>query len=269
MDSTDSNGPVCSDTEELIRDCLDHCSLDDALFLAELHYIRVKSSHALLLYCDCLLRLNRRHEVYNLLRSHTLTNAKLRYLFAKCCFDLNKKDECFRTLTERNQEGTLHSAFRGTPSESFAHSLLSTLQCLSGRYSAAAKESESAVRGNNFLWSSICKIVQFDSPVVDDLFGTRQTSSFRTPRQPLLKALLNDARLVLIRLDRHKESHLKGCRSVGRLHSIPDQLHPYRRTLHGKARVYMRLVRSEEPGCSTKIRIPKMREVGIGPLLQS
>ncbi|VDO78561.1 unnamed protein product [Heligmosomoides polygyrus] len=100
---------------------------------------RKRSSHALLLYCDCLLRLNRRHEVYNLLRSHTLTNAKLRYLF---CFstllssmilatlrcDIIRKDECFRTLTERNQEGTLHSAFRGTPSESFAHSLLSTLQ---------------------------------------------------------------------------------------------------------------------------------------------
>lgn len=42
--------------------------------------------------------------------------------------DIIRKDECFRTLTERNQEGTLHSAFRGTPSESFAHSLLSTLQ---------------------------------------------------------------------------------------------------------------------------------------------
>ncbi|KIH62228.1 hypothetical protein ANCDUO_07490 [Ancylostoma duodenale] len=52
--------------------------------------VRVKSDQSLLLYCDCLLRLNRKHEVYNLLRSHALTNAKLRYLFAKCCFDLNK-----------------------------------------------------------------------------------------------------------------------------------------------------------------------------------
>ncbi|WKX88805.1 hypothetical protein Q1695_008437 [Nippostrongylus brasiliensis] len=175
MDSTDSSLLVCSDTEDLIRDCLDHCCLDDALFLAELHYIKVKSSHALLLYCDCLLRLNRRHEVYNLLRSQALTNARLRYLFAKCCFDLNKNDECFRALTERNQDGSLHSAFIGTPSESFAHSLLSTLQCLSGRYAAAAKESENAVRGNNFLWSAVCKIVQFDDHVMDDLF--RDTSN--------------------------------------------------------------------------------------------
>lgn len=34
-------------------------------------------------------------------------------------------------------------------------------------------------------------------------------------------------------------------------------------------RACFRLVRSEEPGCSTKIRIPKMREVGIGLLLLS
>uniref|UniRef100_W6ND95 Cell division cycle protein 27 homolog n=1 Tax=Haemonchus contortus TaxID=6289 RepID=W6ND95_HAECO len=170
MDFTDSSGSFCSDTEEVIRECLNHCSLDDALFLAELYYIRVRSSHSLLLYCDCLLRLNRRNEVYNLLRSQALTNARLRYLFAKCCFDLNKNDECFRTLTEKNSEGSLHNIFLGTPSESFAHSLLSTIQCLSGRYAAAAKESESAVRENNFLWSSICKIVQFDDHSMDDLF---------------------------------------------------------------------------------------------------
>ncbi|PIO70569.1 hypothetical protein TELCIR_07577 [Teladorsagia circumcincta] len=79
-------------------------------------------------------------------------------------------DECFRTLTEKNSEGSLHNVFIGTPSESFAHSLLSTVQCLSGRYAAAAKESESALRGNNFLWSSVCKIVQFDDQSMDDLF---------------------------------------------------------------------------------------------------
>lgn len=170
MDITDSKAPVCSDTEDLIRDCLDHCSFDDALFLAELYYIKVKSNHSLLLYCDCLLRLHRRHEVYNLLRNQVLANARLRYLFAKCCFDLNKSDECIRTLTEKNAEGRLHSSFIGTPSESFAHSLLSTIHCFSGRYGAAAKESESAIRSNNFLWSSICKIVQFDDHVMDDLF---------------------------------------------------------------------------------------------------
>ncbi|EYC03052.1 hypothetical protein Y032_0096g2917 [Ancylostoma ceylanicum] len=160
---------VCSDTEALIRDCLDHCSLDDALFLAELNHLRVKSDQSLLLYCDCLLRLNRKHEVYNLLRSHALTNAKLRYLFAKCCFDLNKNDECCRVLSDR-KEGKLHEVFVGTPTEPFAHSLLSTIHCLCGRYAAAAKESETALRGNNFLWSSVCKIVQFDDHVMDDLF---------------------------------------------------------------------------------------------------
>ncbi|ETN86109.1 tetratricopeptide repeat protein [Necator americanus] len=158
-----------SDTEALIRDCLDHSSLDDALFLAELIHLRVKSDQSLILYCDCLLRLNRKHEVYNLLRSHSLINARLRYLFAKCCFDLNKNDECCRVLSER-KEGRLHDVFIGTPTEPFAHSLLSTIQCLCGRYAAAAKESESAVRLNNFLWSSVCKIVQFDDHVMDDLF---------------------------------------------------------------------------------------------------
>ncbi|VDM62992.1 unnamed protein product [Angiostrongylus costaricensis] len=77
--------------QDLIRSFLDHCSLEDAVFLAELNYIRVKSTRSLLLYCDCLLRLNRRYEVYNILRCHALTNARLRYLFAKCCFDLEKK----------------------------------------------------------------------------------------------------------------------------------------------------------------------------------
>lgn len=81
-----------------------------------------------------------------------------------------RNDECFRVLTEKSPEAKLHDVFIGTPSEAFAHSLLSTILCLSGRYVAAAKESEYAIRKNNFLWSSICKIVQFDDHSMADLF---------------------------------------------------------------------------------------------------
>ncbi|KAJ1349821.1 TPR [Parelaphostrongylus tenuis] len=179
MASVDLEGQSSDDTEDLIRNFVDHCSLEDAVFLAELNYIRVKSNRSLLLYCDCLLRLNRKNEVYNLLRCQALTNPRLRYLFAKCCFDLHKNDECLRVLTEKSSEGKLHDVFIGTPSEAFAHSLLSTILCLSGRHAAAAKESEYAIRKNNFLWSSICKIVQFDDHSMVDLF--RETTDKFSP----------------------------------------------------------------------------------------
>ncbi|KAK6031923.1 tetratricopeptide repeat protein, partial [Ostertagia ostertagi] len=84
------------------------------------------------------------------------------FLWSSICkivqFDDQSMDDLFREMTNK----LLPSSAESSAPE--------TSNILSGRYAAAAKESESAVRGNNFLWSSICKIVQFDDQSMDDLF---------------------------------------------------------------------------------------------------
>ncbi|VDM66315.1 unnamed protein product [Strongylus vulgaris] len=121
----------------LIRDCLDHCSLDDALFLAELNHLR-GTMNAVEFY-----QKERRADFMTSLSGHQLNH--------------------------------LHILFYQ-------------------QYSAAARESESAVRGNNFLWSAICKIVQFDDHPMDELF--QETTNKLFPPSPTTSAQNDDTMCV-------------------------------------------------------------------------
>ncbi|OZC12913.1 tetratricopeptide repeat protein [Onchocerca flexuosa] len=136
-----------------------HCSLqyfeyDDAIMLAEVYHETVNTSDSLYLYAYCLSRAERLEAAYNLLKLKFLSSPEIRYLFAHCCYHLEKYQEAEMALRIHDQP-KLDNCFTNTSVESFAHSLLSRVFVETGRPDEAADEGKLALKQNVFSWTSL------------------------------------------------------------------------------------------------------------------
>ncbi|VDO47612.1 unnamed protein product [Brugia timori] len=110
--------------ENIIHCSLQHFEYDDAVMLAEVYHETVNTSDSLYLYAYCLTRAERLEAAYNLLKLKFLSSPEIRYLFAHCCYHLEKYQEAEMALRIHDQP-KLDDCFTNTSVESFAHSLLS------------------------------------------------------------------------------------------------------------------------------------------------
>uniref|UniRef100_A0A914XQK5 Cell division cycle protein 27 homolog n=1 Tax=Plectus sambesii TaxID=2011161 RepID=A0A914XQK5_9BILA len=151
---------VPTSVENVIRQCLEHYALDDAAFLAELYYDQAKTDTALWLLATCHYRAGRTTAAYTLLKLHGAQSVQTRFLFAKCCLDLDKLQEAEELLTACDSDSTDGTAKYFGDSAPFARSLLAQLYCKTARVKAAVAESKLGLRQNPFLWSTLQRLCQ-------------------------------------------------------------------------------------------------------------
>ncbi|KAL3998322.1 Tetratricopeptide repeat family protein [Acanthocheilonema viteae] len=140
--------------ENIIHCSLQHFEYDDAVMLAEVYHETVNTTDSLYLYAYCLTRAERMEAAYNLLKLKFLSSAEIRYLFAHCCYHLEKYQEAEMALRMHDQP-KLDDCFTNTSVESFAHSLLSRVFIETGRPDEAADEGKLALEQNVFSWTSL------------------------------------------------------------------------------------------------------------------
>uniref|UniRef100_A0A0R3S025 Cell division cycle protein 27 homolog n=1 Tax=Elaeophora elaphi TaxID=1147741 RepID=A0A0R3S025_9BILA len=149
VDSTRSK-----EIENIIHCSLQHFEYDDAVMLAEVYHETVNTSDSLYLYAYCLTRAERLEAAYNLLKLKFLSSPEIRYLFAHCCYHLEKYQEAEMALRMHDQP-KLDDCFTNTSVESYAHSLLSRVFVETGRPDEAADEGKLALKQNVFSWTSL------------------------------------------------------------------------------------------------------------------
>ncbi|VDK42705.1 unnamed protein product [Anisakis simplex] len=132
--------------------------------------ILVKNTNSLYLLAQCLLRAGRIEACYKLLSIGGYDTPELRFLFARCCYELNKLviihagiflwavgtqvDEAENVL-RANNEARLHPSFEGSIVEPFARAQLAKIFIETGRTDEAKRENRRAINQNIFSWSSI------------------------------------------------------------------------------------------------------------------
>ncbi|GMR54096.1 hypothetical protein PMAYCL1PPCAC_24291 [Pristionchus mayeri] len=149
--------PLSSSIKDHIDECVQHFAYEDALFLAEMNHDQENSEDTLLILADCYFRTNRLDELFNLLADNPLTHPRLRYIFAACCFELKKHDECVRALAgaSPNSYSRLHPLLAKSSSAPFAYNLLSKLYCKESRTEEAVEVAEKSARLNCLHWSAV------------------------------------------------------------------------------------------------------------------
>lgn len=149
--------PLATSVKEHIHDCIKHFAYEDALFLAEMNHDQENSEETLLLLADCYFRTNRLNELFHLLADNPLAHPRIRYIFAACCFELKKHDECVRALSGycANTRHRLHPDLAKSSSAPFAYNLLSKLYCKESRSDEALLVAEKSARLNCLHWSSV------------------------------------------------------------------------------------------------------------------
>ncbi|CAD6184234.1 unnamed protein product [Caenorhabditis auriculariae] len=152
--------PASTDVEVRIKELLDYYAVEDALLLAEVYHLKVRSEESLLVYTDCLMRANRAEEVFGLLYPKSLENPRIRYVFAKCCFQLNKLEECQTALVDA-QTGSMFESLVNSPAAPYAHVLLATLLCDTGRVEEAKEECKKCVKINVLFWSGVNNYITY------------------------------------------------------------------------------------------------------------
>ncbi|VDM36916.1 unnamed protein product [Toxocara canis] len=145
---------LCYVEYDVIYCYLEFLAVDDAILLAELYNAQVKSRSSLYVLAQCLLRAGRMEACYKLLSVGGHDTPQLRFLFARCCYELNKMDEA-ETVLRENAEPRLHTFFEGNTVEPFARALLARIFIESGRADEAKRENRRAMDQNIFSWSSI------------------------------------------------------------------------------------------------------------------
>ncbi|MCP9260943.1 Cell division cycle protein 27-like protein [Dirofilaria immitis] len=140
--------------ENIIHCSLQHFEYDDAVMLAEVYHETVNTNDSLYLYAYCLTRAERLEAAYKLLKLKFLSSPEIRYLFAHCCYHLEKYQEAEMALRLHDQP-KLDDCFTNTSVESFAHSLLSRIFVETGRPDEAADEGKLALKQNVFSWTSL------------------------------------------------------------------------------------------------------------------
>ncbi|VDM95439.1 unnamed protein product [Thelazia callipaeda] len=158
--------------ENIIHCCLQHFEYDDAVILAELYHETVNTGDSLYLYAYCLARAERLEAVYSLLKLKFLTSSpEIRYLFAHCCYHLERYQEAELSLRIHDQP-KLDDCFISTSVESFAHSLLSRILLETGRPEEAANECHLALNQNVFSWTSLKTLCSLGAGNPEHVYST-------------------------------------------------------------------------------------------------
>uniref|UniRef100_A0AC34QU46 Uncharacterized protein n=1 Tax=Panagrolaimus sp. JU765 TaxID=591449 RepID=A0AC34QU46_9BILA len=141
-------------TESMIERCLHHFEYSDAVTLAEVYYDQVKSDSACVLFARALYLHGSRDQACDLIEKHGYTSAELRYLLARFLYELKNSQRAMALL--RNSNGSdLHSCFKGSDQEPFAHSLLASLMKETGDKRSASKQYHKSVVIAPILWSNV------------------------------------------------------------------------------------------------------------------
>ncbi|XP_046860026.1 cell division cycle protein 27 homolog [Xenia sp. Carnegie-2017] len=152
---------------------LNHYAFGDAAFLAERLFAEAASDEALFLLATVYYRSGQAKRSYHLLQRQGCPTASCKFLFAKCCVDLNKLSEAERILTGNNctingsvkQVETVVSEFGSAASYSLA--LMGDVCRKAEKTSRAVECYKSSLKHNPFLWSSfeaLCKLGEKPNP---------------------------------------------------------------------------------------------------------
>ncbi|GMT28946.1 hypothetical protein PFISCL1PPCAC_20243 [Pristionchus fissidentatus] len=165
--------PLATTVKEHIDDCIQHFAYDDALFLAEMNHDQDNSEEALLILADCYHRTNRFDELFYLLTATPLTHPRLRYIYATCCFELKKYDECVRALTgtSPNMSNRLHPTLAQSSTAPFAYNLLSKIFCRNGRTDQALESAEKSMRLNCLHWTAVQEFLYLGGKGPEEIFA--------------------------------------------------------------------------------------------------
>lgn len=137
--------------------CLNHYAYMDATFLAERLLAEVDSDEAVHLVATSYFRSGKPGRAYSVLHAHGARTPQLRFLMARCCFDLNKLEEAETVLTGGS---VLHPrTIDDLVSEygdiaCFALQLLGRICARTERLARAAEAFKRSLKLNPFLWHS-------------------------------------------------------------------------------------------------------------------
>lgn len=152
---------------------LNHYAFNDAAFLAERLFAEVGSDEALFLLATVYYRSGQAKRTYHLLQKKGNPTAQCKFLFAKCCVDLNKLAEAEKVLTScssttgsnAKQTDSVVSEFGSAASYSLA--LLGEVCRKAEKTTRAVECFKSSLRHNPLLWSSfeaLCKLGEKTDP---------------------------------------------------------------------------------------------------------
>ncbi|KAJ7380485.1 anaphase-promoting complex subunit cdc27 [Desmophyllum pertusum] len=153
---------------------LSHYAYNDAIFLAERLFAEVGSDDTLYLLATCFYQAGYCKRAYSLLQSKGCPTPLCRFLFAKCCMDLDKLAEGEMALTggcltNSKPLETIASEFGSAAGYGLA--LLGQICRKSEQFSRAAECFKSSLKYNPYLWSSFENLCQLgEKPDPADYF---------------------------------------------------------------------------------------------------
>lgn len=149
---------------------LSHYAYDDAIFLAERLFAEVGSDDTLYLLATCFYQAGYCKRAYSLLQSKGCPTPLCRFLFAKCCMDLNKLAEAEMALTGGcllNSKPLEAIASELGSAAGYGLALLGQICRKGDQFTRAAECFKSSLKYNPYLWSSfqsLCEIGQRPDP---------------------------------------------------------------------------------------------------------
>ncbi|CAG8611828.1 5903_t:CDS:10, partial [Acaulospora morrowiae] len=191
FDMTSAEQNMLTQLENMIWHSLDNHLYKNAIFLAgRLHAQDCNNENSRFLLATCLYRNGQRKAAYVLLKeAQTL---KCKYLFAKCCLELDKAEEGKEKLMSILPEVEEMDPFDTFCSTSKNHQPdASAVLCLLGALSKQARRIDDAadyylrcIKKNPFMWEafeSLCQLGKSKQVDIDEIFQSNVDKSARVP----------------------------------------------------------------------------------------
>ncbi|PKC75688.1 TPR-like protein [Rhizophagus irregularis] len=187
--------------ENMICNSLENYLYKNATFLAERLYAQdTTNENSRFLLATCYYRSGQRKAAYNLLNS--ANSIKCKYLFAKCCLDLDKAEEgkeklltIISNLETRNPLDSFNSTTKlnQTPDLASVLCLLGTLCKNARRPDEAAQYYVQCIKTNPFMWEAfenLCQMGKSTQLDIDEIFQPN-AEKFTNNRSPCSDKLYN------------------------------------------------------------------------------
>ncbi|RIA95275.1 hypothetical protein C1645_816869 [Glomus cerebriforme] len=192
--------------ENMIWNSLENYLYKNATFLAERLYAQDKTNeNSRFLLATCYYRSGQRKAAYYLLNSaHSI---KCKYLFAKCCLDLDKAEEgkeklltIINNVETRNPLDSFSSATKlnQTPDLASVLCLLGTLCKNARRLDEAAQYYVQCIKTNPFMWEAfenLCQMGKSTQLDIDEIFQPKTEKSTHN-RNPCSDKLYNSQMFI-------------------------------------------------------------------------
>ncbi|TKR96261.1 hypothetical protein L596_010309 [Steinernema carpocapsae] len=175
--------------EAHILNLIDHMLYNDALVIAEAYHARANTEESLHLYVKCLMLLRRYKAVFGLLRNQKLSSARIRYIYARCCYEIGEYKDAEDALREPRvtDRVELHRSFQGTTSKAVAHLLLGQIlvETGSGTDNGSKNEFRLSCKENPFIHSAMKGFCDVNRSAADDI-SKLLIEEFKTLRQQFI-----------------------------------------------------------------------------------